>query len=61
MKVPSQGTQKLDDRSMPIINFGKESGTKGYRSYSLEKKKVYASKDVTFEEEKSWTWETKKK
>lgn len=31
MKVPSPGLKKLDDRSLPVINLGREPGTKGYR------------------------------
>lgn len=51
--------QKLDDRSMPVINLGWEPGTKGYHLYSPHEKWVYVGKDVTFEEEKSWPWENK--
>lgn len=56
MKVPSQHTKKLDDRSKQVINLGKEPGTKAYRLYEPNDIKVYVSRDVTFEEEKSWSW-----
>lgn len=56
MRISSQGMQKLDDRSMPVINLGREPGTKGYRLFNPDEKKTYVSKDVIFEEDKSWPW-----
>lgn len=57
MKVPTPGLKKLDDRSLAVINLGREPGTKGYRLYDPDQKRVYVSKDVTFEEGKAWDWE----
>lgn len=57
MKIPSQHTSKLDDRSRQVINLGKESGTKAYRLYDPLVNKIHVSRDVTFEENKSWPWE----
>lgn len=54
MRIPNQGTRKLDDRSLVVINLGKEPGTKGYRLFSPKENKVYVSKDVIFEEDKHW-------
>ncbi|GAA0143053.1 hypothetical protein LIER_03824 [Lithospermum erythrorhizon] len=31
-------------------------GTKGYRLYNTETKKIVITKDVVFEEQKSWDW-----
>lgn len=56
MKLPSQQTSKLDDRSKQVINLGKEPGTKAYRLYDPNNNKVHVSRDVTFEEGKSWEW-----
>lgn len=55
MKVPSQHCQKLDDRSKQVVNLGKEPGTKAYRLYDPLTKRVHVSRDVTFEESKSWS------
>lgn len=60
MKIPAQNTQKLDNRSMDIVNLGRESGTKIYRLYSPDENRIYVSKDVVFEESKSWAWEENK-
>lgn len=55
MKIPSQQTQKLDDRSRQVINLGKEPRTKAYRLYDPTRNKVHVSRDVKFKEEKSWS------
>lgn len=57
MKVPSQQVKKLDNRSKPLVNLGKEAGTKAYRLYDPESDKVCVSRDVIFEGEKSWPWD----
>lgn len=56
MRTPGNQMQKLDDRSVPVINLGKEPGTKGYRLYDSSSCKIYISRDVRFEEEKGWPW-----
>lgn len=56
MKIPSQLTTKLDDRSVRVINLGKEPGSKAYRLYNPKEDRIYVSKDVMFEEKKAWTW-----
>lgn len=55
MKVLGIQTKKLDNRSKQVINLGKEPGTKAYRLYDPEGKRVYVSRDV-FEESKCWSW-----
>ncbi|KAL8092628.1 hypothetical protein AgCh_034770 [Apium graveolens] len=40
MKVPSNQTGKLDDRSIEVINLGKEPKTKAYRLYDPTSNKV---------------------
>ncbi|KAL8109491.1 hypothetical protein AgCh_025550 [Apium graveolens] len=44
--------------SKPVVNMGKEPGTKAYRLYDPNSNKVFVSQDVIFEENKSWPWET---
>ena len=56
MKAPGNQNQKLDDCSKRVINLGKEPGTKGYRLYSPDENRIYVSRDIIFEETKSWTW-----
>lgn len=61
MKVPGLHTKKLDDRSKIVVHLGREPGTKGYRLYDPESNKIYVSRDVVFEEEKTWPWNQKEK
>lgn len=48
MKFPSVRVKKMDDHSKPIINLGKEPGTKAYRWYDHELKQRHVSRDVIF-------------
>lgn len=57
MKVPDVHTRKLDDRSIQVVNLGREPGTKGYRVYDPVSEKIHVSRDVVFEEAKVWPWE----
>ena len=56
VKVPSVQLKKLDDRSMPMVYLGSEEGSKAYRMYDPQSKKLHISRDVFFEEEKAWEW-----
>lgn len=56
MKIPQVHTRKLDDRSIQVINLGKEPGTKAYRLFDPLNNRVYVSRDVVFEEQKCWPW-----
>lgn len=56
VKVPSVYVGKLDDRSKAMVHLGREHGTKGYRLYDPEGKKICISGDVVFEENKTWDW-----
>lgn len=60
MRTPGNQVMKLDDRSIQVINLGKEPGTKGYRLYDPNSKRIYISRDVVFEETKCWSWDTEK-
>ncbi|XP_074324274.1 uncharacterized protein LOC141661189 [Apium graveolens] len=53
MKVPSDKVKKLDDRSLMVVNLGKEPGTKAYRMFDPKEKKLYVSRDMVFEEERA--------
>lgn len=56
-RVDSIDLKKLDDRSRPLIHLGCEPGTKGYRLYNPQTRKVIISKQVTFLETLPWNWE----
>jgi hypothetical protein len=48
--------KKLDDRSTPMVYFGVEQGSKVHRMYSPQTNKIVVSRDVIFEESRSWQW-----
>lgn len=56
MKVPHVHTTKLDNRSKCVIHLGREAGTKAYRLYDPISRNVHISRDVVFDESKSWQW-----
>lgn len=56
MKMPIVHTKKLDDRSKAVVHLGKEPGTKAYMLFDPKSNTVCVSRDVVFEEEKSWSW-----
>lgn len=56
MKIPPVHTTKLDDRSKLVINLGKEPGSKAYRLFDPKHNSVHVSRDVVFEEDKTWPW-----
>lgn len=57
MRIPSAHTKKLDDRSMQVVNLGKELGTKAYRLFDPVSSRIFVNRDVVFEETKSWPWQ----
>ncbi|XP_074328304.1 uncharacterized protein LOC141666209 [Apium graveolens] len=59
MRIPSCQMSKLDDRSIKVVNLGKEPGTKAYHLYDPVRNKVYVSRDVILEEDKKWVWSDK--
>ncbi|GAA0168535.1 hypothetical protein LIER_40583 [Lithospermum erythrorhizon] len=50
--VPKVNRNKLDNRSNVCVFFGVNEGTKGYRLFDVEAKKIVISRDVVFEEDK---------
>ncbi|KAL8109524.1 hypothetical protein AgCh_025583 [Apium graveolens] len=44
--------------SKSLVNLGKEPGTKAYCLYDPSSNKVFVIRDVIFEENNSWSWET---
>ena len=47
---------KLEDRSTPMVFLGYTEGTKAYRLYDPRGDKVTVSRDVVFNEEAAWDW-----
>ena len=60
MKNTGKHLAKLDDRSTPMVFFGYEPGTKGYRFYNPTTGCVSISWDAAFKEECTWDWGAKK-
>lgn len=56
--VPDQGRKKLDDKSITCVLIGVSKESKGYRLYNPATEKVVTSRDVVFEEDKGWNWES---
>ncbi|GAA0167068.1 transmembrane signal receptor [Lithospermum erythrorhizon] len=54
--VPKVHRSKLDERSNVCIFLGVSDGTKGYRLFDVNTKRIVISNDVVFEEEKQWNW-----
>ncbi|KAI5334414.1 hypothetical protein L3X38_024547 [Prunus dulcis] len=58
--IPSKQRHKLDLTSKRCIYLGYGSCEKGYRLYSLETGKIIVSRDVVFNEDACWDWNTQK-
>lgn len=56
MKITGVHTKKLDDRSRAVVYLESEPGTKAHRLYDPKNDSVLVSRDVVFEESKSWPW-----
>ena len=54
------GVSKLSDRSIPGVFLGYEQGSKAYRIYDPVNNKLIVSRDVLFDEKKSWNWGEKR-
>lgn len=55
-KIDSGQLRKLDDRSLALVHLGIEPGTKAYRLYNPDTKKIIVSRDVIFNEKACWNW-----
>ena len=55
--IPEAKRGKLDDKSFPCILLGVSEESKGYRLFNPKTKRIVTSKDVLFEEERSWDWD----
>jgi hypothetical protein len=57
MHVPDSRRTKLDDKSLSCVLLGISEESKAYRLYDPVSQKILVSRDVVFEEDKSWNWD----
>ena len=55
-KVDTKFLKKLDDRARMLVHLGTEPGSKAYRLYDPQTRRVVVSRDVVFDESKGWNW-----
>ncbi|XP_022570911.2 uncharacterized protein LOC106407057 [Brassica napus] len=55
-KIESKSLRKLDSRSRTLVHLGTEPGSKAYRLFDPTQQRIYVSRDVVFEENKTWEW-----
>ena len=55
--VPNVRRTKLDAKSFTYVLLGVSEESKAYRLYDSVAKKIVISRDVVFEEDKSWNWD----
>lgn len=55
-KVDTPHQRKLDDRLRILVHLGIEPGSKAYRLFDPMTQKVVVSRNVVFDEQKSWNW-----
>lgn len=60
-KLMRGNLQKLDNRSEVLVHLGMEAGSKAYRLLDPNTGRIRVSRDVYFEENKVWPWESAKK
>ena len=59
--VPDSKRKKLDDKSLSCVLLGVSEESKAYRLYEPVSQKILVSRDVVFEEDRSWDWDKKHK
>lgn len=58
MKITSRRLKKLDDRAVAVIYLDTEIGTKAYRLYDPNSGKIHVSRDVRFDEDRPWVFDS---
>lgn len=56
VKTKTEHLRKLDDRSRILVHLGTEPGSKSYRMLDPINRKIVVSRDVIFDESKTWKW-----
>ncbi|CAB75469.1 copia-type reverse transcriptase-like protein [Arabidopsis thaliana] len=54
--VPDEKRNKLDDKSEKYIFIGYDNNSKGYKLYNPDTKKTIISRNIVFDEEGEWDW-----
>jgi len=57
VKTVKPHLKKLEDRSVPMVYFGIEEGSKAHRMCNPQDNRIVVSRDVVFEESQKWSWE----
>ncbi|KAJ9542758.1 hypothetical protein OSB04_029264 [Centaurea solstitialis] len=60
-RIVSKHLKKLDDRSRPLVYFGKEPGSGGVRLFNPEENKIIISCNVSYNEKIAWNWDKEEK
>ncbi|CAL2276266.1 unnamed protein product [Prunus armeniaca] len=55
--IPDAKRTKLEDKSFSCVLLGVSEESKAYRLYDPVSKRIVVSRDVKFEEDKSWDWD----
>ncbi|CAH9106502.1 unnamed protein product [Cuscuta europaea] len=55
-KIVSKHLKKLDDKSKPLVYFGKEPGSGGFRLYNPHENKIIISSYAICDENRAWEW-----
>lgn len=55
-KAETPHLRKLDNRSRALVHLGTEPGSKAYRLFDLDSRKLVVSRDIVFDESKGWDW-----
>ena len=56
VKLTGPGQNKLSDRSRQMVFIGYETGSKAYRMFDPETRKLVVTRDAVFEEYRCWDW-----
>ena len=59
--VPDRKITKQDDKSLSCVLLGVSEESKTYRPYDPTSQRIIISRDVVFEEDKSWDWDKTQK
>ena len=55
-KIDTPHLRKLDDRTRVLVHLGTEPGSKAYRLLDPMNRKIIVSRNVVFDENKTWNW-----